>query len=207
MRSLLTLSAVLAVAEAQAYNGTSPNAADALTVDVGYGKYRGFEDGGARKWYGVRFAAPPTGNNRFRDPQDPEPFDGVQDATEFGAICPPQQASDYTLSGQSDRFHVDEDCLFLSVTAPASTTDLKPVHVFIQGGGFSSNSNANIHRNPFSQPLSQWRRPQKQHLDDRSDNRGHCWSCTVYHGIRAVDAVSKAPQSITLGYQKWSTVA
>lgn len=143
MRSLITLSAVLAVVEAQAYNGTSPNATDALTVDVGYGKYRGFQDGGANKWYGVRFAAPPTGNNRFRDPQDPEPFDGVQDATEFGAICPPQQASDYTLSGQSDRFHVDEDCLFLSVTAPASTTDLKPVHVFIQGGGFSSNSNAN----------------------------------------------------------------
>lgn len=143
MRSLITLSAVLAVAKAQAYNGTSPNATDALTVDVGYGKYRGFEDGGARKWYGVRFAAPPTGNNRFRDPQDPEPFDGVQDATKFGAICPPQQASDYTLSGQSDRFFVDEDCLFLSVTAPGSTTDLKPVHVFIQGGGFSSNSNSN----------------------------------------------------------------
>lgn len=143
MRSLIALSAVLAVANAQSYNGTSPNATDSLTVDVGYGKYRGFEDGGARKWYGVRFAAPPTGNNRFRDPQDPEPFEGVQDATEFGAICPPQQASDYTLSGQSDRFHVDEDCLFLSVTAPASTTDLKPVHVFIQGGGFSSNSNAN----------------------------------------------------------------
>ena len=38
---------------------------------------------------------------------------------------------------------MDEDCLFLSITAPASTTDLKPVHVFIQGGGFSSNSNAN----------------------------------------------------------------
>lgn len=143
MRSLIALSAALAVASAQSYNVSSPNATDALTVDVGYGKYRGFEDGGAHKWYGVRFAAPPTGQNRFRDPQDPEPFDGVQDATEFGAICPPQQASDYTLSGQSDRFFVDEDCLFLSVTAPAGTTDLKPVHVFIQGGGFSSNSNSN----------------------------------------------------------------
>lgn len=136
MRSILALSALLAVAQAQ-------NTTDPLTVDVGYGKYRGFEDGGARKWYGVRFAAPPTGNNRFRDPQDPEPFEGVQDATEFGAICPPQQATDYTLTGGSDRFHVDEDCLFLSVTAPTSTTDLKPVHVFIQGGGFGSNSNAN----------------------------------------------------------------
>ncbi|KAG8165822.1 hypothetical protein KVR01_004374 [Diaporthe batatas] len=136
MRPFLVLSALLAVAHAQ-------NTTDPLTVDVGYGKYRGFEDGGARKWYGVRFAAPPTGNNRFRDPQDPEPFEGVQDATEFGAICPPQQASDFSLSGQSDRFHVDEDCLFLSITAPSSTTDPKPVHVFIQGGGFTSNSNAN----------------------------------------------------------------
>ncbi|KAJ0108569.1 hypothetical protein J7T55_015003 [Diaporthe amygdali] len=143
MRSLITLAALLAVAEAQSSNGSLPNATDPLTVDVGYGKYRGFEDAGTRKWYGVRFAAPPTGQNRFRDPQDPEPFDGVQDATKFGAICPPQQSTDYTLSGQSDRFVVDEDCLFLSVTAPTSTTDLKPVHVFIQGGGFSSNSNSN----------------------------------------------------------------
>jgi carboxylesterase type B len=146
MRSLRALSALLlAVANAQSNHGASslPNATDSLTVDVGYGRYRGFQDGGANKWYGVRFAAPPTGNNRFRDPQDPEPFEGVQDATEFGAICPPQQASDYTLSGKSDRFHVDEDCLFLSVTAPSSTTGLKPVHVFIQGGGFTSNSNAN----------------------------------------------------------------
>ncbi|KAI3395149.1 hypothetical protein diail_1701 [Diaporthe ilicicola] len=144
MRSLISLAALLAVANAQAYNTSSPNATDPLTVDVGYGKYRGFEDAGTRKWYGVRFAAPPTGANRFRDPQNPEPFDGVQNATEFGAICPPQQATDYTLSGQSDRFHVDEDCLFLSVTAPGSSTDLKPVHVFIQGGGFTSNSNSNF---------------------------------------------------------------
>lgn len=48
------------------------------------------------------------------------------------------------MSGQSDRFVVDEDCLFLSVTAPGTSDDLKPVHVFIQGGGFSSNSNSNF---------------------------------------------------------------
>lgn len=38
---------------------------------------------------------------------------------------------------------MDEDCLFLSVTAPARTTDRQPVHVFTQGGGFSFNSNSN----------------------------------------------------------------
>lgn len=113
-------------------------------VDVGYGKYQGFLDNGARKWQGIRFAAAPTGANRFKAPQDPVAFEGIQNATEFGAICPPQQATDYTLSGSSTQFYVDEDCLFLSVVAPdTSSTDLKPVHVFIQGGGFSSNSNSN----------------------------------------------------------------
>lgn len=40
-----------------------------------------------------------------------------------------------------------EDCLFVDVYAPTITSTgqtLKPVYVYIQGGGFNSNSNANM---------------------------------------------------------------
>jgi hypothetical protein len=44
-----------------------------FTVDLGYSKYVGVQanDNNIVKWLGVRFAAPPTGNNRFRAPQPP----------------------------------------------------------------------------------------------------------------------------------------
>ncbi|TKX22083.1 hypothetical protein C1H76_5716 [Elsinoe australis] len=111
-------------------------------VDVGYARYQGFVDGDVTKWYGVRYAAPPTGNNRFRGPQDPEPVPGIVNATKQGPICPPQQNSDYTLTGGSKRFTVDEDCLFLSVAAPSNAQG-RPVLFWMPGGGFGSNSNAN----------------------------------------------------------------
>ncbi|PNS19301.1 Secreted lipase [Sphaceloma murrayae] len=125
------------------YNATTVLAADPL-VDIGYARYQGFTDGDVTKWYGVRFAAPPTGNNRFRAPQDPEPIAGIVNATKQGPICPPQQSGDWTLVGGSTRYTVDEDCLFLSVTAPSGAgARLRPVLFWIQGGGFGSNSNAN----------------------------------------------------------------
>lgn len=41
---------------------------------------------------------------------------------------------------------MSEDCLFVDVFAPASTTKNSnlPVYVFIQGGGFNENANANL---------------------------------------------------------------
>jgi Carboxylesterase family len=44
-----------------------------FTVDLGYSKYVGTAaaDNKIVKWLGIRYAAPPVGNNRFRAPQDP----------------------------------------------------------------------------------------------------------------------------------------
>jgi hypothetical protein len=44
-----------------------------FTVDLGYSKYVGAAaaDDKIVKWLGIRYAAPPVGNNRFRAPQDP----------------------------------------------------------------------------------------------------------------------------------------
>jgi carboxylesterase type B len=41
-------------------------------VDLGYTKYQGVPlANGITQWLGMRYAAPPVGNLRFRAPQDP----------------------------------------------------------------------------------------------------------------------------------------
>lgn len=99
---------------------------------------------GATQWLGVRYASAPVGDLRFAAPISPPTTTGVQDATQFQAICLPRNPSDFTM--RSKRFNVSEDCLFANIFAPsnATSTSALPVLYFIQGGGFSSNSNANF---------------------------------------------------------------
>ena len=43
-----------------------------LTIDLGYSKYLGVDEcNGISHWLGIRYAAPPVGDLRFRAPQDP----------------------------------------------------------------------------------------------------------------------------------------
>ena len=58
---------------------------DGLVVDLGYAKYRGQAlASGVKQFVGMRFAAPPLGNLRFRAPQKPKKEEGIQDASEVG---------------------------------------------------------------------------------------------------------------------------
>lgn len=50
-------------------------------VDLGYSKYQGVNVGnGISHWLGMRYAAPPVGDLRFRSPADPIRTAGVQPA-------------------------------------------------------------------------------------------------------------------------------
>ena len=52
-------------------------------VDLGYSKYQGTVlDAGVNQYLGMRYAAPPLGNRRWRAPEDPPNQYGVQDATQ-----------------------------------------------------------------------------------------------------------------------------
>ena len=52
-------------------------------VDLGYSRYEGVALGnGVSQWLGIRFAAPPLGNLRFRAPADPDQNATLQRAVE-----------------------------------------------------------------------------------------------------------------------------
>ncbi|KUI59697.1 Lipase 1 [Cytospora mali] len=108
-------------------------------VDVGYATYRGIRlaEAGVDQYLGMRYAAPPLENLRFRGPQDPTPTASIQNATNFGPIC--------VGVGQTASETQTEDCLFVNVFKPLNATPASklPVWVYIQGGGYAENSNAN----------------------------------------------------------------
>lgn len=113
-------------------------------IDLGYAKYRGKDlENGVMRWSGMRYARSVSrvDGMRFAAPQDPLPERTIINATKFGPVC---IGSDSTLKYEFGG-HISEDCLFANVFAPkkATNTSLFPVYVFIQGGGFNTNGNAN----------------------------------------------------------------
>jgi para-nitrobenzyl esterase len=118
-------------------------------VDTAYGPVRGIDDGKAVSWKGVRYAAPPIGDLRFRAPQPPEPWTEVADADTYGFVCPQPPVPNFPLDLGAPE---NEDCLFLNIWAPPGTKpgDAKPVMVWIHGGAYVLGSS--------SQPLYDGRR-------------------------------------------------
>ncbi|MBB3751845.1 para-nitrobenzyl esterase [Mycolicibacterium sp. BK634] len=105
-------------------------------VETGYGPVRGSDDGRVRTWKGIRYAAPPVGELRWRAPVAPEPSTEIMDATAFGPVSP-QPRSPIPM-GLGTR--ADEDCLFLNIWAPSDVDAVnaspKPVMVWVHGGAY-----------------------------------------------------------------------
>ncbi|KAI5916991.1 Alpha/Beta hydrolase protein [Camillea tinctor] len=121
------------------------NAVNSL-VDLGYAKYQGMTLGnGVNQWLSLRYAAPSIPPRRFSAPQTPLTETEIQDATVEGALCLAANKQEGLQYG-SARQRMAEDCLFAAVYAPANATEtsMLPIMFFIQGGGFSSNSNGNF---------------------------------------------------------------
>lgn len=114
-----------------------------LDVTVSQGVLRGKADRyNTLAWLGIPFAKPPLGNLRWRAPQEPEPWDGIRDATKFCSFCT-QYGNFLSETGADTLSDIigdgkvtgSENCLFLNIWRPNTTEVKLPVYVFIYGGG------------------------------------------------------------------------
>jgi para-nitrobenzyl esterase len=103
------------------------------------GDVRGVERDGVWAYRGIPYAAPPTGEGRFRPPAPPEGWSGLRDATRFGPMAPQGVGPLEAMLGAT-RFPQSEDCLSLNVATPAADDAGRPVLVWIHGGGFQTGS-------------------------------------------------------------------
>jgi len=104
-------------------------------VTIEGGKIEGTVSRNVLSFKGVPFAAPPTGDRRWREPQPVTPWTGVRNATTFGHDCMQLLETATAVTPDSSP---SEDCLVLNVWRPA---DLKPGHrlpvlVWIHGGAY-----------------------------------------------------------------------
>ncbi|KAJ3874377.1 Alpha/Beta hydrolase protein [Lentinula edodes] len=126
-----------------------PRASNGVPViDLGYAKYQGVFDSAnnVTNYLGIRYAAPPTGDLRWRAPQTPADNSSVVQLANTQPLpcfqAPTGEASTNPLETLSKRASAPgsptEDCLFLNVYFPGDTIPVEPLPtlVWIHGGGY-----------------------------------------------------------------------
>jgi len=121
------------------------SAAPAPVIKVDGGAIRGTAQNDSATFRGIPFAAPPTGDRRWRAPAPVAAWSGVRDATKSPAACVQNDQgwnrADY-VSGQ-------EDCLTLDIRTPA-LTGKRPVLVWIHGGSNRAGSPGDMVSSPVA---------------------------------------------------------
>ena len=124
----------------------------ALPVDsesqrvIGSGSIIGFKDHyDTHAYLGIPYAAPPVGELRWRAPQAPTAWSDTFAATQYSAPCIQFWGLLAATAGEDGEVVGDEDCLTLSVWAPAhnqaeldQASPNYPVMLWIHGGGNDS---------------------------------------------------------------------
>ena len=105
---------------------------DPLIVATTNGLVRGTSTEANDQFLGIPYAAPPVGELRWQPPRQPDRWQGIRDADEFGPLCaqPP---------GLLSVASTEEDCLYLNVFRQKRAQH-KPVLVWFHGGGLVTGS-------------------------------------------------------------------
>tara|TARA_R110001606_G_scaffold74168_12_gene171778 strand:- start:3092 stop:4756 length:1665 start_codon:yes stop_codon:yes gene_type:complete len=109
-------------------------------AQVAQGQLSGVSEGEINVFKGIAYALPPVGERRWRPPATPAPWQGIFDASTFGASCiqPPYPANSVYFEELAP---TSEDCLTLNIWAPKNAKDV-PVIVWIHGGALQRGSSA-----------------------------------------------------------------
>lgn len=118
-------------------------------VMTNYGKVVGEDHEYYVVYKGIPYAKPPVGDLRWKAPKEPEPWEGVYQAKEFSAKCPQEET--YFGLYKKEFYNnpaflrpSNEDCLYLNIWVPKTSTKKKPVAFWIHGGGFSGGYSSEI---------------------------------------------------------------
>ena len=131
-----------------AYEGKTPLYTEPVHLDKGDARGVVIADGTVELYAGIPYAQPPIGDLRWREPQDPLPWDGVLNADHFAPMCmQPVHLPIYDSLARIIGFHdytisltdnwvppVSEDGLYVNVWKPAGQVSGLPVIVYIHGG-------------------------------------------------------------------------
>lgn len=146
-RTFILLIVLLAFASCKTnQSNTQETAIDIAKVKVDGGLISGIksEDSDISVFKGIPFAAAPVGDLRWKAPAPVQAWEGVKKCDTFAASA--MQPFPEPFYMWSEEFlipeePIDEDCLYLNIwTGAKSTTEKRPVVVFIHGGGFTSGS-------------------------------------------------------------------
>jgi len=108
-------------------------------VEIDTGVLAGTRAGNAMVFKGIPYAAPPTGELRWRPPQPALHWQAHRASTRFGPACPQSAHAAWPPGFVPEQ--MSEDCLYLNVWAPIRTDHAPfPVMVWIHGGGLTNGS-------------------------------------------------------------------
>lgn len=113
---------------------TSDTLAETAVIETAQGRVRGRRADGVLVFKGMRYGADTSGANRFRPPQPPPTWAGVQDAFDFGHQSPQSRGP------LADKGPMSEDCLRINLWTPGADAARRPVMLWFHGGGFEAGS-------------------------------------------------------------------